>query len=352
MKKFDFTPLVQKVSWSQAKPYFKKSGDDELAIAILIVGMAIICGLALLVRDVVVAWTVIGCGVSIGLFVMVVVIFRAYRKAKIEAFAAVNKLQFVSNKFNPRYNGMFFNVGHNRIVDEALVIPDGSSWYEIGSYTYITGSGRQQQTHHCGYIRFRLSRNLPHMVLDNKKNNWLSISNLPQVPDRDQTLRLEGNFNDHFTLYAPKQYEADALYIFTPDVMAVCVDTAEAMDIEIIDDELYVYMNGKHNLSSQSVIETMTRVADAVGARVEHQADYYMDASAVSREVNLVAQPGKRLSSRMNWWYLMIVVGAAIAMVMPALIRDGTRDISTMYTAIPVVLLVVVVIVIQYRKDH
>ena len=38
---------------------------------------------------------------------------------------------------------------------------------------------------------------------------------------RTQVLSLEGDFDRYFTLYCPKEYERDALYVFTPDLMAL-----------------------------------------------------------------------------------------------------------------------------------
>lgn len=50
---------------------------------------------------------------------------------------------------------------------------------------------------------------------------------------RDQVLSLEGDFDRYFTPYCPKQYERDALSVFTPDLMALCIDEAAPFDIEI-----------------------------------------------------------------------------------------------------------------------
>ncbi|WP_431805149.1 hypothetical protein [Microbacterium sp. bgisy203] len=66
-------------------------------------------------------------------------------------------------------------------------------------------------------------------------------SNLPTRIDRRQRLRLEGDFDRFFTLYCPRGYERDALYLFTPDIMTRFIDRAAAFDIEIVDDWLFLY---------------------------------------------------------------------------------------------------------------
>ncbi|WP_414172275.1 hypothetical protein [Clavibacter tessellarius] len=49
---------------------------------------------------------------------------------------------------------------------------------------------------------------------------------------------LEGDFDRHAALYCPEGYERDALYLFTPDVMAVLVDRVRGFDVEIRGDRL------------------------------------------------------------------------------------------------------------------
>ena len=63
----------------------------------------------------------------------------------------------------------------------------------------------------------------------------------PATFDRDQRLSLEGDFDTYFSLYCPEGYERDALYLFTPDIMARFIDNAAALDVEIVDDWLFLY---------------------------------------------------------------------------------------------------------------
>jgi len=82
---------------------------------------------------------------------------------------------------------------------------------------------------------------LPNIVLDATSNNSLFGSNLPASFDKSQRLSLEGDFDRYFDLYCPAGYETDALYLFTPDIMARFIDHAAALDVEIVDDWLFLY---------------------------------------------------------------------------------------------------------------
>ncbi|MGO2519117.1 MAG: hypothetical protein ACTH8F_03255, partial [Microbacterium sp.] len=91
-----------------------------------------------------------------------------------------------------------------------------------------------------GYVAVKLDVPLPNIVLDALGNNGFG-TNLPASFRKDQALSLEGDFNKYFTLYCPEGYEQDALYLFTPDIMARFIDNAAELDVEIVDDWLFLY---------------------------------------------------------------------------------------------------------------
>lgn len=57
-------------------------------------------------------------------------------------------------------------------------------------------------------------------------------------PDREQRLSLEGDFDRHFALYCPAGSERDALYLFTPDILALLIDRVRGLDVEVVGDRL------------------------------------------------------------------------------------------------------------------
>jgi hypothetical protein len=106
---------------------------------------------------------------------------------------------------------------------------------EFGSLSYTTGNGKSKTTHPWHYVIARLPAALPHLILDARSNDFLG-SDLPSAYSRVGRLSLEGDFDSSFRLYAPIAYQQDALYVLTPDVMALLIDEAAAYNIEIIDD--------------------------------------------------------------------------------------------------------------------
>jgi hypothetical protein len=237
----------------------------------------------------------------IGIVVLVAVIAtraQLKRRAKLYKFATINGLQFLCDVADPSYAGMIFDEGDSRRINEAFLFADGT---EIGNYQYSTGSGKNRHTHYWSYARIKLARRLPNMVLDARKNNLFgSISNLPDSFSRNQTLSLEGDFNNYFTLYAPKEYERDALYVFTPDVMAAVIDAGQTYDMEVIDDNLMLYSTDRGVLNSEDRLNALLATIEKIGNELRDQSDYYADERVGDRAANIVAEPGRRLKNSVS----------------------------------------------------
>ena len=239
------------------------------------------------------------------------------RRCRISRFASSNGLVFAMRSGGPSYPGAIFNLGNNQAVTEQLFSIDtkqfdtsqlGQRQLDIGNYRYTTGSGKNKKTHTWGYVAIKLERKLPHMVLDARSNNFLG-TNLPTSFSRDQILKLEGDFDRYFTLYCPRQYETDALYVFTPDLMALFIDEASQWDAEIIDDWMFLYSSGTVDLSDPTVMTTLFRIIDTVGDKTRDRSELYADSKLAgagtaltgntgsSRQaVDLIAPRGQRLT--------------------------------------------------------
>lgn len=164
----------------------------------------------------------------------------ATERYRIAGFAAANGMIYEDRIDDPPLPGLIFQLGRSRNTTRA-VRGQRPRFVEFGNYEYTTGSGKDSTTHRWGYVAVRLDVPLPNIVLDAQGNNALG-TNLPATFARRQQLSLEGDFDRSFTLYCPEGYERDALYLFTPDIMARFIDHAAQLDVEIVDDWLFLYM--------------------------------------------------------------------------------------------------------------
>ena len=214
---------------------------------------------------------------------------------RLDSFAKANGMIFSPIDSSPSYPGAIFNIGDSRKALNHLRSAT-DRYLDIGNYQYSTGSGKSRSTHTWGFMALHLDRKLPNMVLDAKANNGLfGTTNLPAYFSKDQVLSLEGDFNEYFTLYCPKQYERDALYVFTPDLMALLIDNAAPFDVEIVDDWMFVYSSAAFPSATPAVYQRLFQIVDTVGAKTLSQTDRYVDDRVGDFAANFVAPQGQRL---------------------------------------------------------
>ncbi|MFB8387964.1 hypothetical protein ACFC3F_12575 [Microbacterium sp. NPDC055910] len=250
------------------------------------------------------------------------------RRFRLDRFAQANGMGYLPTLANPRLPGMIFGLGSSR---QSLDLVRGTRprFVEFANYRYTTGSGKNRTTHSWGYVAVKLDVPLPHIVLDALGNNGLFGSNLPTSFDRDQRLSLEGDFDRYFSLYCPTGYERDALYLFTPDIMARFIDNAAALDVEIVDDWLFLY--AKRDFSTLDPA-TWSWLFSVVGALLDKLAQWerwrddrltapataheglpFAAPSTALRPPPGVAAPGRRLKRGIPW-AVVIVVGIMLLM--------------------------------------
>lgn len=287
-------------------------------VALWIAGALVILGILFLLTQQVpggaVALTL--CIAAISGLIAAIGYQQAARQVRLQRFAQQNNLAYRPKMPYDGRPGIFFGTGHSKFFTEALLFND-TNQLEIGNYQYTTGSGKNRQTHSIGYARITLPRRLPHMVLDARKNNLFGrISNIPTGFSASQRLSLEGDFDAHFTLYAPPEYKRDALYVFTPDVMQAFIASAAAYDCEIIDDTFYLYAPLSIALDKQASLEPLLHILEALNTELVDQTDYYADERVGDRTQNIVAAPGARLKTRFSTSAIIITVIAIIWIIM------------------------------------
>ena len=229
---------------------------------------------------------------------------------RLSRFAGANGMRFTAVDSGLSYPGSLFGIGNTSWVFGHLSF-DGGRFFDIGNYTYATGTGTSLSTSNWGYLAVQLDRSLPNMVLDAKRNNRLfGTTNLPFSFAKDQVLSLEGDFDRYFTLYCPKEYESDALYVFTPDLMALLVDETQRFDVEIVEDWMFLYSAKPLNLVEVPTLTRLFAIIDTVGAKAIGQSERYADDRGGGRAMDMVAPAGQRL--RRGWPVFAIIAAALV----------------------------------------
>ncbi len=137
----------------------------------------------------------------------------------------------------------------------------------------------------------------------------------------EQRLRLEGDFDRYFQLFAPVEYERDALYVITPNLMALLIDHLPGSCVETVDDLLIVTTPRPADFDSVEAWERLSLLMDTVVPRSLRQTRRYRDArSAVAGEV---ASGGRRLRSGIS--IAGIIGGIWIALQVVRIIIEATH---------------------------
>lgn len=263
------------------------------------------------------------------------------RRWRIAGFARDVGMEYIPAVPAPPLPGVIFSLGSARTATD-VVRGLQPRFVEIGNHSYVVSNGKNSTTVRWGYIAIRLGTPLPHIVLDATANDGAFGSNLPASWVRGQRLSLEGGFDRHFRLFCPEGYERDALYLFTPDVMARFIDNAAVLDVEIVDDWLFLY--SREELSSVdpgrwawefSVISALldkleqwerwrddrvTAVSAPAPVPVAHAGGAasggapVVPAGLLQPHPRGVAPAGRRLRRSNPWVVVLVIVGGALAL--------------------------------------
>jgi hypothetical protein len=273
-------------------------------------------------------------------------------------FAAANGLRFEPTASAPSFGGALFDYLQDATVARRFASTSGRH-FEVGNITGTVGGSQSRpasggftvttsysttERREYGYLAMQLERALPHLVLDAQSNNSrFGGSSIPMPIAGGQRLSLEGDFDRHFRLHCPVGYERDALYVFTPDLMALLIDETGDFDVEIVDDHLFIYSTVPFNLADPVLWQRFARIRATVWAKAIRQTDAYADDRVEARAeprvddrvgfppptagaaAPTVAEPGRRLkqgflgggTGRILWVVIggFVVVLAVIGLV-------------------------------------
>lgn len=270
-------------------------------------------------------------GMGVGLLVVAAIIYGLVRGIaswlrgfgtwkrwyRLERFAAANGLTFSTRDEDPHYPGSVFENGTSSVLVDHLQSRSDDS-LDYGTARRVTRSGNRTSSEDFAYIALKLDQALPHMMLDATGNRGRTA-----ILRGEQVLSLEGDFDEHFTLYAPTDYERDALYIFTPDLMALLIDEANTFDVEIVDDWMMLHSTKLFDLEDPAVHERVFRIADTVGAKAVRQTDGYRDHRAAGR--GTVSGAGRRLRRALSASGIALAVLVVLLPFIPLIVDATTR---------------------------
>jgi hypothetical protein len=158
--------------------------------------------------------------------------YRAH--LRLVRFAEANGMTYLPG---PMSDGHFGSA--RRYFDLTRVMrPAAAPGVEFGNHEIVTAGRREGAPRFGGYAMVRLAHEMPHIRVIARRGVVRRALTMMSRPEREQRLSLEGDFDRHFALYCPAGSERDALYLFTPDILAVLIDRVRGLDVEVVGDRL------------------------------------------------------------------------------------------------------------------
>lgn len=221
------------------------------------------------------------------------------RQVQFKRFAADNNFEYTTN-IEPHEAGAIFNIGHSKHADAVVSGLYKGKPFWFGSYYYTVGSGKNSRTVVTGVLNVALPRAVPYVIVDGNQNRMNAAAGI----DKSQQLVLEGDFNNYFKVYCPKDYERDVLYFLTPELMQALVDMDDSFDAEIKGTELYFYTRDLVRPTAQVVTNLFTLI-DKVGGEIVENTQRYQD-YRIDKKFGTIAASG--LTLKKSLWPTVIAV--------------------------------------------
>lgn len=128
---------------------------------------------------------------------------------------------------------LMFKEGYGRKKSNIIVGTKDSLSFHIYEYQFTKQQGKTSITYPYTVFEFYFSGQVPHLYLNYKDDQYSVVVGT--------TVKLPASLEKNMRLSVPPQYEIEALEIFTPDILEYIQNKNWKLDIEILDQKLYIF---------------------------------------------------------------------------------------------------------------
>lgn len=181
------------------------------------------------------------------------------RLVVLRRLAAERGYPFWKESASSYFNGLMFRDGDDIVVSSVMDASRKAAPFLAGNITGRFGPEKKQVT--TAFVAIPLARPMPSIVLVNAREGALREAQIGM--GSRQMLSLAGDFDRSFTLYCPIGHSAQALAVFTPELMELFLDAAPGSDVELVDEWMFIYVrSGK--FEPEDAVNRVERVAARV----------------------------------------------------------------------------------------
>lgn len=212
-----------------------------------------------------------------------------------------------------------------RTAQDHLDALHGEIPFDSVERTFVVGDREGATMHTVRAVRIPLPAEAPRITLRSRRGGG-ALSVLPRRPTGRSELRLEGDFSDVFEVSTPAGYETDALYVLTPDLMALLLDESADLDLEIVDSTLHVYLPAVDLTDSAELrrfLTVITALHDRFGRRTflyRDEAAEPLDPEASRRNGDTLSAQARHVDTRTRWWPVVTAVATPLIPLLIAVV--------------------------------
>lgn len=168
-------------------------------------------------------------------------------------FAALNGYGYAEMSADT-LEGTPSRIGHSHYIHYSIRGQFQNHTFWLFEYRYAIGKGKAKRDLTYTVLELPVQAAMPDILLKSRGEDFGVLIDLnPFDEDRHfETLFLEGDFSKRFALTVLKEYELEALQLFTPDVMHELLAQAPGFSLEVVKNHLYLYrLGGLYTLLSR-----------------------------------------------------------------------------------------------------
>ncbi len=160
--------------------------------------------------------------------------------------------------------GALFNLGHNHSTQDIITGTYDGNPLLLFNYTYVIGGGKNKQTYCDSVFRVEYPSVLPPILLVVDNQYFGGIVGLFSGWEK---IKPEGDFDKNFDLYTKKEFEIEALQVFSPDFMEKMLADWPEFNLEFNGNKLIIFHSG--TITTKAELQKMYDLAQFLITKIE-----------------------------------------------------------------------------------
>ena len=175
------------------------------------------------------------------------------------------------------------------------VLSESGNVFDVYYQKDVRGSGKNRREYRRTILRVATPDILTQFIINSRLNNIDDMANDLSAYNKNQTLKLEGNFSDFFDVLTPEGDQRQLLMLLAPDVMEHILYTLSDYDIEVRDGSLFIYA---YKYLDADVVAELIPLVDALVVKARLRLQDARPAGTASPTVQFVSRSASGFDQR------------------------------------------------------